>query len=155
MLSNWNVTYSTVTPESAEDGDYADTGFEFEGTSFRSAIACFGHVAESADSWPVDGSVRWFDSPIIQDRAYFERGHERHLSLHIPAQITPSSRRRLARLLGLQVSSRGLEFETFLKFYARERELAKLERELPYPWCLQPGICRRLGYCPRNPNCGN
>ena len=133
MLSNWNVTFSTVTPESAEDGDYAETGFEFEGTSFRSAIACFGDVAESADSWPVDGSVRWFDSPIIQDRAHFEQGHDRHLSLHIPAQITPSSRRRLARLLGLRVA----------------------EIEPPYPWCDQPATCRRLGHCPRNPNCGD
>ena len=133
MLSNWNVTFSTVTPESAEDGDYAETGFELEGTDFRTAIACFGDCAESADSWPVDGSVRWFDSPIIQDRAHFELGHERHLSLHIPEQITPSSRRRLARLLGLEV----------------------IEREPPYPWCDQPAICTPLGHCPRNPNCGD
>jgi len=134
MLSNWNVTYSLATLESSEDGDYADTGFEFEGTSFRSAIRCFGDIAESADSWPVDGSVRWFDSPIIQDRDHFELGHERHLSLHIPAQITPSSRRRLARLLGL---------------------LPQHVAESPYPWCDQPAICRRLGHCPRNPNCGD
>ncbi len=151
MLSNWNVTSSLATLESSEDGDYADCGFEFEGTSFRSAIRCFGDIAESADSWPVDGRVRWFDSPIIQDRAHFELGHERHLSLHIPAQITPSSRRRLARLLGLQVADP--DHAAFLKFYARERELAK--QEPPYPFCIQPEICCRLGHCPRNPNCGD
>lgn len=25
---------------------------------------------------------------------------------------------------------------------------------LPYPWCYQPEICRKLGYCPTDPNCG-
>ncbi len=29
MLKNWSVTYSTTTPESAENGDYAECGFEF------------------------------------------------------------------------------------------------------------------------------
>ena len=25
---------------------------------------------------------------------------------------------------------------------------------LPYPWCRDPERCRALGYCPRDPNCG-
>lgn len=25
---------------------------------------------------------------------------------------------------------------------------------LPYPWCRQPAECAVLGYCPRDPNCG-
>ncbi len=134
MLSNWSVTFSLVTPESAEDGDYAECGHDYEATDFRTAIGYFGDYAASADSSPVDGSVRWFDSAVIEDRAHFEQGHDRHLSLHIPDQITPSSRRRLARYLGLKV---------------------KPEREPPYSWCVQPSICSPLGYCPRNPNCGN
>jgi hypothetical protein len=24
----------------------------------------------------------------------------------------------------------------------------------PYPWCHQPKTCIGLGYCPRDPNCG-
>jgi hypothetical protein len=24
----------------------------------------------------------------------------------------------------------------------------------PYPWCRQPDVCIGLGYCPRDPNCG-
>lgn len=104
MLDNWAVTFSIVTPESAADGDYAECGFDYEATDLRTAINYFGDYAYSADSYPVTGDVRWFDSAVIQDRSYFEQGHERHLSLHIPKQITPSSRRRLARYLGLKVA---------------------------------------------------
>lgn len=27
-------------------------------------------------------------------------------------------------------------------------------REPPYPWCHTPRACIQLGYCPRDPNCG-
>lgn len=103
MRNNWNVTFEIVTQESAEHGDAEERGFEAEGVSFREAIQCFGDYAEQAGSWPIDGSVRWFDGPTIEDRAHFERGEDRRLSLHIPEQITPSSRIRLARYLKLKV----------------------------------------------------
>jgi hypothetical protein len=25
----------------------------------------------------------------------------------------------------------------------------------PYPWCIEPKRCSHLGYCPRNPSCGD
>lgn len=128
MLANWSVTFSLATPESAED---AERGHDYEATDFRTAIGYFGDYAASADSYPVDGSVRWFDSAVIEDRAHFELGHDRHLSLHIPDQITASSRLRLARYLGLSPTAP------------------------PYSWCIQPSICSPLGHCPRDPNCGN
>ena len=104
MLQNWAVTYEIVTEESAEDDEVAERGFEWMDASFRDAMHTFGDYAVSADNWPISlaNPPRWFDGPVIEDRAHIERGEDRHLSLHIPAQITPSSRLRLARYLGLK-----------------------------------------------------
>ncbi len=106
MKDNWAVTYEIVTEESAAEGDAAERGFVGENVSFRDAVYFFGDYAESADCWPISRACppRWFDGVIIEDRAYFERGEDRRLSLHIPEQITPSSRLRLARYLGLKVN---------------------------------------------------
>ena len=95
MKNNWAVTYEIVTKESTT------RGFKYEATSFRNALNCFGKYAESANSYPINGSIRWLTTPIIQDSYYFRFGEERTLSLHIPEQITPASRLRLARYLGL------------------------------------------------------
>lgn len=105
MLSNWNVTFEIVTPESAEHGDAEERGFVLEGASLRDAISAFGfgypaHLigAESANEWPVSGAVRWFEGQTCPD---YQTGAEERRALHIPAQITPASRLRLARYLGV------------------------------------------------------
>jgi hypothetical protein len=99
MKNNWNVTYEVITHESAEHGDAADRGFEAEDVSFRDAVSFFGYpwlgVVE-ANCYPVDGHVRWFTH---YGDANLASGDVRNLGLHIPEQITASSRLRLARLL--------------------------------------------------------
>jgi len=37
--------------------------------------------------------------------------------------------------------------------YAEEEEPKK--EQPPYPWCPQPEKCIPLGYCPKNPGCGD
>lgn len=41
----------------------------------------------------------------------------------------------------------------------RRRVSTEFERmygaQLPYPWCDAREKCIKLGYCPRNPNCGD
>ena len=102
MLDNWNVTFETVSEESAKEGDIEDSGYEARDVSLRDALDLFGYHATEANQWPITGNVRWFDSDCEQDwNDYHECYEDKRLSLHIPKQITPSSRLRLARFLGL------------------------------------------------------
>jgi hypothetical protein len=39
-MSRFNVTYEIVTPESAENGDCADQGFELRDCTLREAASC-------------------------------------------------------------------------------------------------------------------
>ena len=111
MLNNWSVTYANWTEDDVEHGDTRDRGFEWEANaSLRDALETFFggyHVS----TWPYRGEIHaneisrcdrmlWFTR---HEDADLQTGDRRELSLHIPAQITPSSRIRLARLLGLKV----------------------------------------------------
>jgi len=113
MLNNWSVTYANWTEEDVEHGETRDIGFEWEANaSLRDALETFFggyHVSTwpyrgeiHPNEWPVSGSVRWFDR---HEDADLQTGERRELGLHIPPQITPSSRKRLARLLGLEVDA--------------------------------------------------
>lgn len=102
MLNNWGVSYTTVTEESAELGDYEDTGFEARDVSLREALDLFGSRASEANEWPITGDVRWFEGDYEQQwNDEHDCYEDKQLTLHIPPQITPSSRLRLARYLGL------------------------------------------------------
>lgn len=98
----WNVTYETVTQESAEIGDSAERGFIGQDMPLREALDLFNSERDGttveADCYPINlqSAPRWFtDSGEVQ----FATGDCRSVSLHIPAHITASSRLRLARLL--------------------------------------------------------
>lgn len=100
MSTGFSITYSVVTPESAEDGDYADHGFLAENVSFRDAMDELrwyrgGYV--EADSFPVH-RPRWFTF-VSADEDY-ATGARTSYSLHVPDHITEASRMRIARLLG-------------------------------------------------------
>ena len=100
MRKNWNVTYEYITPESAENKESSDTGFDLENVSFREAMRHFGKYAEQANESPISKSVRWVTTNWSTDH---RTGEQSSLSLHIPEQVTPSSRLRLARYLKLSV----------------------------------------------------
>ena len=70
----FSVTYEIVTPESAEDGDFA----------------------VEADECPVH-APRWI---TVTNGLEYESGAFESRSLHIPESVTVASRMRLARYLG-------------------------------------------------------
>lgn len=100
----FSVTYEIITPESAEDGDAAESGYVAEGVSLREAIdlvtatdSC--HCAQESiqcDEYPVT-SPRWI---TVNNSADYLTVTAENRSLHIPGHITPASRVRIARLLG-------------------------------------------------------
>lgn len=106
----WNVTYEIVTPESAEYGDAEEHGFVAQNVSFRDALNYWDgmHCHVEANCYPVNnrGRIcvcpRWFTAYKVNDgtRDYYETGAEESRDLHIPDHITPSSRLRIARLIG-------------------------------------------------------
>jgi len=99
----WSITYETITPGSAEEGEAEASGFLHEGLTFREAMdaLCWArgcHV--EADSSPISTAFppRWFT--FYEAEHDIASGEITNLGLHIPANITPASRMRVARLLG-------------------------------------------------------
>jgi hypothetical protein len=100
-MGRFRVTYEIITPESAEHGDCAESGYveplgwKFqpgnespEGLTLREAtnlVSC------------VENSGRWFTE--IDGRTDYRTANEERRSLHPPANITRASYARLARLL--------------------------------------------------------
>lgn len=85
-------SYEIVTEESAQDGEVAERGFDWEGVphTFRETVDMikndgFIHPSDS------EGVPRWITSEVIQDSAYFEDGEHRTITLH-PASDQRSQR---------------------------------------------------------------
>ena len=98
----FTVTYDIVTPESAGDGDTAECGHISDCATLRDALQDLGRYADSADTWPVSGQVRWFTN--TEYRTDYRTGAVESRSLHLPKFVTPASRRRIARYLGFKVA---------------------------------------------------
>lgn len=101
----FNVTYEIVTPESAEQGDAAESGFIAKGCTLREAIQ---YVRETRTN-RVSGveCVECDESPVrdprwitVSNGMEFETGAYESRSLHLPDTLTAASRCRVARLLG-------------------------------------------------------
>ena len=101
------VTYGIVTPESAEDGDEAESGFIGQALTLRDALQelhatrtskCGGVECIECDEMPVR-APRWI---TVTNGAEFATGACESRSLHIPAGVTPASRRRIAQLAGVR-----------------------------------------------------
>ncbi len=109
MSKGFSVTFERFLPhDDDEDICEADEiGFVVENVNLRDALL---HVADlpyyaratEADEWPIQ-SPRWFrfDDWNNGTHEYFQ-GITEVRSLHVPEHITPASRRRLARFLGLK-----------------------------------------------------
>jgi hypothetical protein len=85
-------TFQIVTEESAEHGEAAESGFDFENQSygFRELVEYIKSegFTNSSDS---HGVPRWLTSEVVQDRAWLERGEDKTFSLH-PASDARSLR---------------------------------------------------------------
>ena len=80
MLSQ---SYEIVTEESAADGEAAARGFDWEDAphTFRETVELIhdgGFIHPSCSH----GTPGWLSTEVIQDRAFFEDGEHRTLSLH-------------------------------------------------------------------------
>lgn len=76
-------TFEIVTHESAADGEAAERGFDWQDAphTFREAVDLIrdGGFCHPSCS---HGVPRWLSTEVIQDRAFFEDGGHRTLSLH-------------------------------------------------------------------------
>lgn len=106
MSNAFSITYETVTPESTEDGTDGEQGFYLdrvqtfgEAWSILRSIGAIGCHCE-ADSYPLSTSCppRWFTFYQVDEN--YTTGEVTSYSLHIPDNVTPSSRMRIARALG-------------------------------------------------------
>lgn len=99
MNKGFQVTYETITPESAADGDVYDRGFLAEDVGLREAIETWGGIGlyVEANCLPIDG-YRWLTAFNADDCPY--TGAETSHSLHLPEELTEATRRRIARLVG-------------------------------------------------------
>ena len=96
----WTVTYAAI---SAEDGETTENGLIADSLSLQDALtywkprtsACDGGSA-AANEYPIH-APRWFTKTYDE----YETGDSYEVTLHIPQAVTPSSRRRLARVLGV------------------------------------------------------
>lgn len=98
-LNKFAVTYEIVTPQSAEHGEAEEDGFEMEAGTLRDAwqVVRWGAACIEANEYPII-SPRWVmfygaDTSCVD-------GSIKNYSVHFPANITPASARRVARLLG-------------------------------------------------------
>lgn len=99
-MAKFDVTFTTITPESAEHGDFADNGFIAKDVDLREAFALMSGYADEADSsFSLDNPPRSFTAYNYDEN--YETGEVEQRSLHLPANITPSSAMRVARLLGV------------------------------------------------------
>lgn len=85
-----NRTYSEVTPESAECGDFSDTGMisQNESVTFRELVALlWEHPVSSC--WPASGDVNtWFSTyPSTDYRTCTERTESVHFSRENPPHM--------------------------------------------------------------------
>ena len=110
MASKFYVTFATITDESAEFGDYAESGFlDSDATpcecrpasmTLRDALAVLGPETGTieADSWPCR-VPRWL---TVTDG--YADGMQESRTLHIGG-VSDASARRIARLLGVTLSN--------------------------------------------------
>lgn len=107
MKNSWNVTYEIWDEESSEIGETDEKGFVVEDVSFKEALEEVGgiHASYEPDSSGDGSKVRWLTNDSYNEgtHEYFTTGREEQRSLHIPEHITPSSRKRICKLLGVRV----------------------------------------------------
>ena len=99
-MAKFSVTYESVTEESAAHGDVEERGYIIEATDLRTAIDELNGTVIEADEYPIS-APRWFTTEARQD---IHTGAYESRSLHLPSNVTPSSARRVARLLGLRTA---------------------------------------------------
>ena len=108
ITKSFAVTYQIVTPESAEGGDLEEIGFVGARLTLREAFDAVTRTRTSEvggvecvedHTWPAL-SPAWV---TVVNGCEFRTGAQESRSLHIPNGATAATRRRIARLLGVNV----------------------------------------------------
>lgn len=86
-------TYNIITPESVENGDFAESGFEYKNLEMdlRSLID------EIKDGGFTENAGRWLSTP--DPERDFQTGEEIYYNLHI--ETTPKNYDRICKLAGV------------------------------------------------------
>ncbi len=106
MAREFSVSFEIVTPESAENGEAEDSGFELESGSLREAVETLfgtrtsgvGGVEYIEPDCSDTTQARWL---TVANGMEFRTGARESRSLHFPNTMTPASRARLCALLSV------------------------------------------------------
>jgi len=93
------LTFEIVTPESAAHNDNTAAGYLARELTFREAVALFD---DERGGRFVEADMDQLHAPReLRDQGRFDprTNEQRSIALHIPANVTPASRRRIARVL--------------------------------------------------------
>ena len=100
-MTTFLLTFETITPESAAMGDAAERGVLYEGITLREALEQLeGAETIEANEYPVQ-CPRWVTGYGTHED--YLSGEVGNISLHFPEHLTPSTRRRIVRLLEAQL----------------------------------------------------
>ena len=106
-MRGFTVTFEHYGHDAAIRGEADEAGFICQDTSLRNALRDLGE-SDSASAGNVE-CVEANESPMQAPRwvrllrtADFRTGRYESRSLHIPEHVTPASRRRIARLCGVE-----------------------------------------------------
>jgi hypothetical protein len=106
MFATFNITYEITTEESSQHGDCEERGYVVQGVSLREAI----DTVRSTRTNLVDGveCIECDESPVryprwvtVTNGMEYETGSCESRSLHMPDHLTAATRRRIARLCGV------------------------------------------------------
>lgn len=105
--ARFNVTYAITTPESAQIGDYDETGSLEENVSLREAFATIHQTrtchVDGTSAIEADSSGTDIDSVSIVHGKEFDTGAVEERTLHIPRMVSRPSARRIAKLIGVNI----------------------------------------------------
>jgi hypothetical protein len=104
-MMKFKVTYQTVTPESAEHGDFADSGFVTPGGGHYPVNDCGDMTITLREAMklacPSCDCGGWF-AEESEGRVNYRTGAVETRSIHPPMHITASSYLRVRRALGIK-----------------------------------------------------
>jgi hypothetical protein len=108
MRKQFAVTFERWDEAAIEAGDTDDRGYVIENVSLSDAMRLGLEYTRPGWSGPCEPSdsrlehARWLEFQAWNNgtREWFETGVQEDRFLHIPDSVTPSSRRRIARLFG-------------------------------------------------------
>lgn len=97
-MQKFSVTFETLTHESVENGECEDSGYIATDLTFAEAVRELGYGEGGTEpSCSNHSSARWITA--YKTNEDYRTGETENRSLHIPIQVTASSRERICRYI--------------------------------------------------------